>query len=319
VAVGIIRQGKHDEPSSVVTADGGLHWQTVALKETPVSLFFLNENLGWMVTTKGLWRTVEAGKSWTKLPKVPAEIYRVYFHDENAGWAIGPKKTALETRDGGQTWTALGAAAAADGEDVQYSAYTWITFATPELGLITGWNVPPRRFGPDLPDWVDPESTLRQRDVPHLSFMLATQDSGGSWAPSSMSLFGTIARVRFAPHGKGLTLMQYSETFRYPSEVYALEWPGGASHTVYRDAQFAVTDVWLMPDGTAYLAGSAVRGRLRNVMAEKIQVLTSKDLEMWTPMAVDYRAEGTSAILAAADEDHIWMATDTGMILKLAK
>jgi len=31
---------------AVVTSDGGAHWQTVDLKEIPVSLFFLNENLG---------------------------------------------------------------------------------------------------------------------------------------------------------------------------------------------------------------------------------------------------------------------------------
>ncbi|MEI9971663.1 MAG: YCF48-related protein [Ignavibacteriota bacterium] len=108
VAVGVITTGKHESPMSVVTADGGAHWQSVPLKETPLSLFFLNENLGWMVTGKGLWQTVEAGRSWTKMPKLPAEIYRVHFVDENHGWAIGPKKTALETTDGGKTWKPLG-------------------------------------------------------------------------------------------------------------------------------------------------------------------------------------------------------------------
>jgi photosystem II stability/assembly factor-like uncharacterized protein len=319
VAVGVIKRGNHEEPTSVVTADGGQHWQTVALKEVPVSLFFLNENLGWMVTAKGLWQTVEAGRTWTKLPKLPGEIYRVYFADDTHGWAIGHRKAALETHDGGKTWSSLSAAAADYGEDIEYSAYTWITFATPRLGLITGWNIPPRRFGPDLPDWVDPDSTLHQRDTPHLSYTLATKDGGAKWTPSSSSLFGTIARVRFAPGGKGLGLMQYSETFRYPSEVYSIEWPGGGTRTVYRDPKFAVTDIWLATDGTAYLAGTAVRGQLRSVIPQKVQVLTSKDFENWTPIPVDYRAEATSAILAAAGDENIWMATDTGMILKLVR
>jgi photosystem II stability/assembly factor-like uncharacterized protein len=319
VAVGAIRDGKKEEPTSVVTSDGGLHWETVLLKEMPVSLFFLNENLGWLVTTKGLWQTVEAGRSWTKLPKIPADIYRVLFVDEKTGWAIGPKKTALETHDGGQTWSPLAAAAADYGEDINYSAYTWITFATPRVGLITGWNIPPKAFGPPLPDWVDPDTALRQRDTPHLSYALSTSDAGAKWTPSSSSLFGVIARVRFAPEGKGLGLMQYGETFRYPSEVYAIEWPGGATHTVYRDAKFAVTDIWLASDGTAYLAGTAVRGRLRSLIPEKVQVLTSKDFANWTPIPVDYRAEATAAILAAAGDDNLWMATDTVMILKLAR
>jgi hypothetical protein len=318
VAVGVIKRGNHEEPTSVVTSDGGEHWQTVVLKEIPVSLFFLNENLGWMVTTKGIWQTLEAGKTWTKLPKLPSEVYRVYFLDESKGWAIGPRKTAIETDDGGKSWTSLGAAAADYGEDIQYSAYTWITFATPRLGLITGWNIPPRQFGSDRPNWVDPGDTLRQRDTPHLSYTLATGDGGNKWTPSSSSLFGSIARVRFGPEGKGLGLMQYSETFRYPSEVYSIDWPGGGTHTVYRDPKFAVTDIWLTSDGTAYLAGTAVRGQLRSVIPQKVQVLTSKDLENWTPIPVDYRAEATAAILAASG-GQIWMATDAGMILKLVQ
>ena len=319
VAVGVIREGKHEEPTSIVTADGGLHWRTVPLKETPVSLFFLNENLGWLVTTKGLWQTLEAGRAWTKLPKVPAEIYRVCFVDETHGWAIGPKKTVLATQDGGQTWTHVRVAAEEGGEDVNYSAYTWIAFATPRIGLITGWNIPPQRFGPALPEWVDPDTALRQRDRPHLSLTLTTHDGGVRWTPASSSLFGTVARVRFAPGGKGLGLMQYAETFRYPSEVYSIEWLADGTHTVYRDAKVAITDIWLASDGTAYLAGTAVRGRLHSIIPQKVQVLTSRDLRAWTPIPVDYHAEATSVILAASDDDHLWMATDTGMILKLVR
>jgi hypothetical protein len=320
VAVGVIQQeGKHEDPTSVVTSDGGAHWQTVPLKETPVSLFFLNENSGWLVTTKGLWQTLEAGRTWTKLPKVPGQIYRVYFLDETHGWAVGPKKTALETHDGGKTWKPLGVTAARDGEDIKYSAYTCIAFATPRIGLITGWNIPPRRYAPELPDWMDPEETLRQRSSPHLSYTVATRDGGNSWTPASGSLFGTIARIRFGPDGKGLGLMQYDAAFRYPSEAYSIVWPGGTTHTVYRDAKFAITDIWLASGGAAYLAGTQVRGRMRSLIPAKVQVLTSKDLKDWTPIPVDYRAEATGAILAGSDDDHLWMATNTGMILKLVR
>lgn len=319
IAVGVIRKANREDPTSVVTSDGGLHWQIVPLKEPPVSLFFLNDSVGWLVTTKGLWQTVEAGRSWTKLPKVPGQIYRVHFLDENHGWAIGPRKNAVETHDGGKTWKPLAAAAADYGENIAYSAYTWITFATPQVGLITGWNIPPRRYGPMLPDWVDPDSALQRRDVPHLSYTLTTSDGGGRWVPKSGSLFGTISRIRFASGGKGLGLMQYGATFRYPSEVYSLEWPAGTNRTVYRDAKFAVTDIWMATDGTAYLAGTEVRGRLRAMIPEKVRVLTSKDLKDWTPIPVDYHAEATATILAASDDDHIWMATDSGMILKLMR
>jgi hypothetical protein len=36
-------------------------------------------------------------------------------------------------------------------------------------------------------------------------------------------------------------------------------------------------------------------------------------------MTVDYRAVAHSVLLAGPDEDHVWAATDTGMILKLVK
>lgn len=319
VAVGVIEEGGRRTPTSVVTADGGAHWQTVALKEPPLSLFFLNENIGWMVTTKGLWQTVEAGKSWTKLPKVPGQIYRVHFADEKRGWAIGPKRVALETLDGGATWKPLEVGPKPPSEDINYSAYTCIVFASPRFGLITGWNIPPRRYAPRLPDWVDPAATLRMGDQPHLSYTLSTVDGGNTWRPSMGSLFGTVARIRFGAPGSGLGLIEYGQSSRYPSEAYFIAWPGGGTRTIYRDVRFAISDIWLAADGTAYLAGVKVRGQMRGLIPGQVQVLTSQDLKTWTPMPVDYRAEATNTMLAAAGDDHLWMATNTGMILKLLR
>jgi photosystem II stability/assembly factor-like uncharacterized protein len=49
----------------------------------------------------------------------------------------------------------------------------------------------------------------------------------------------------------------------------------------------------------------------------KLKILQSLDLSSWTEMPIDYRAEGRRAVFAAAGPDHIWVATDQGMILKL--
>lgn len=318
LAVGVIVDAKREDPSSVVTSDGGAHWQTIPLKEPPLSLFFLNESLGWMVTTKGLWQTTEAGRNWVKLPKLPPEVTRVYFLDDNRGWGIGNKKTVVETKDGGRTWTKLAAAAEPPGNPL-YSAYNWIAFATPLDGIIMGFNLPPRMWGPDHPGWLDPEATLDQRDTPHLNYSLVTHDGGKTWKANSQSLFGESTRIRFAPTGLGLGLVEYSQMFRYPSEAYKLEWKTNKSDTVYKDTKFTVSDIWLTPDGTSYLSGTLSQGKLRDVIPGKVQVLTSKDFGAhgWSEMQVDYRAVATRTWLSGVDDKNIWMATNSGMILKL--
>ncbi len=317
VAVGFITDGKHDEPVSLVTSDSGEHWQRLPLPEMPVSLFFLNENLGWLVTTKGLWQTTEAGKHWVKLPKPPAEILRVSFLDENNGWAVGSRKSILETHDGARHWKPVAAAAEPPG-DPRYSAYTWIAFANPETGLITGWNIPERRWDDEVPDWMDPQSAMLRSDLPHLNYTVRTRDGGKTWTSGSASLFGEMERVRFLPDGRGLGLTVYSQGFHYPSEVYRINWRTGRNVSIYKAPEFAVSDVWLSPKGTAYLAGTSVQGKLRDVVPGKVRVLASTDYVEWKEIAVDYRAEAHRAILAAVDEDNMWIATDMGMILKLA-
>lgn len=318
VAVGFLSQGKSNNPVSLVTADGGQHWQRVALKKMPVSVFFLNDGLGWLVTDKGhLWQTTEAGRSWTELPKPPGEILRVYFTDEKNGWAVGTKKSILETHDGGQHWTAVAAAAEPPG-DPQHSGYTVIAFADAQNGFIAGLNLPPQRWEQDLPDWVDPVAAINHHTLPHLIYALSTRDGGKTWSTSSASVFGETARVRFLPDGQGLGLMLYPQDFQYPSEVYKVDWRSGRSSTIYKDPKFAVSDIWLADDGTAYLAGVISQARLRDVVPGKVQVLTSKDYLNWTEMPVDYRAEGHHVVLASAAGE-IWMATDQGMILKLAR
>jgi photosystem II stability/assembly factor-like uncharacterized protein len=316
VAVGSIVEGRGQKPVAVVTSDGGAHWQTVNLEDPPVSLYFLNEGLGWLVTTKGLYQTTEAGRNWRKLPKLPGQIFRVHFIDEKNGWAAGAKKKVFETHDGGQTWTAVAAAAQPPGNP-DYSAYTWIAFSSPTSGVVTGWNMPPRH-DQRMPDWMDPEAALNRRDYPHLSYSMETRDGGKTWKTSEASLFGQVTRLRFGAPGLALGLLEYGAGFRYPSEVYKFDTRGGKNQTqtLYRDRRFAVSDVWLTKDSVAFLAGTQVVGQVRNIAPGKVQVLRSSDFSVWTEMPVDYKAVANKAMLAVVDEQNMWLATDNGMILK---
>jgi hypothetical protein len=74
----------------------------------------------------------------------------------------------------------------------------------------------------------------------------------------------------------------------------------------------------MFQDGSAILAAVEPPGRLRSApIPGKVKLLTSTDLKTWTEMAVDYRAVARRLVLAGPDREHLWAATDTGMILRL--
>ena len=315
MALGSIVDGKNRKPVSVVTRDGGAHWQLVPIEENPVSLFFLNDSMGWMLTEKGIWHTEEFGKDWRKLPRPPAQPIRVYFTDENNGWAACVKKVVLATHDGGHKWEPVPAAAEPSGAP-ERSAYTWISFANPKYGIITGLNQPIQRWLPMFPTWLDPEDALSRRETAHLAYALITNDGGKTWKNQSASLLGRITRVRLNPDGVGMGLIEYADSFKFPSEAYKIDWKNGKNTTVFRDKRYGISDIWLTPGGATYLAGVEYPGEVRSVSPGKVKVFKSTDFSEWTEQPVDYRANSQRVLLAGSGED-LWLATDNGMILKL--
>jgi photosystem II stability/assembly factor-like uncharacterized protein len=315
IAVGVIREGGKEKGVSLTTTDSGAHWTQALLEDDPISLFFLNDSLGWLVTDKGIWRTSEGGRDWRKIGKPPAPALRVFFWDENHGIAACAKKTVAETLDGGKKWTPIAAAAAPAGAP-ERSAYNWISFATPKYGLVTGFNQPLSRWTSMFPTWMDPAEALSRRETAHLGYTLSTVDGGKTWVPGSQSILGHVTRVRLRTDGTGLGLVEHADSFRYPSEVYKLDWKTGKSETVFRDKRYALTDIWFGNDGATYLAGIELQGTVRSVMPGRVRVFRSTDLVGWNEMKVDYRANAQRVVFAGSGSD-LWLATDNGMILKL--
>jgi hypothetical protein len=312
---------RKSRPASLVTADSGRTWSPVPIKEHCLSLFFLDERNGWMVTTGGLWKTAEAGRSWTKISRLKY-AFRVHFVDENRGWAIGARKLFVETSDGGRNWTKVaGMDQVKTKED--FTAFQCIAFADKRNGLVAGASVPPRRGLEGFqrfPDWMDPESAERNRQWPSMTIFLETRDGGKSWTPSQTSMFGRVTRIRLTPGGRGVGLVEFRDSFEWPSEVFQIDWKSGRSSRIFRSKEHAVTDLLLFPEGRAYLAAIESPGRLRrSPVPGKLVILQSDNLEDWTPMDVDYRAVAQRATFAAADAEHIWLATDAGMILALER
>lgn len=305
------------KPTALTSDDGGVHWTFAPLKEVPLSLFFLDEKRGWMVADKAIWQSEDGGRTWRKLGNLDDAV-RIYFLDAQHGFAIGEQKTVRETADGGKEWTDVSAAAQPE-SNPERTVYNWIDFAGSRTGIITGWNQPAGRGASGLPEWMSPSSTRFRREAPRVSIFLQTRDGGKTWDATTGSLFGHVTCVRLSPAGFGLGLIEFANAFEWPSEVFRIDATSGNSERVYREKNRLVTDVALPPTGPAYLAGIEKLDRLSDSpVPGKVKILRSEDLANWQEMEVDYRATAHRAMLSAVDDRDIWVATDTGMILKLA-
>ena len=330
IAVGSILDdtGKKPRYTALITSDGGAHWTPEPVKEHPRSIFFLDDATGWMVTDESIWFSNESGLDWQKVSeqKKPEKkigpvphgglITQVWFLDRQHGFAVGYQKTAFETHDGGKSWTPI-AAAAEPSANASHAEYTQISFEGQKYGVIVGGSVLPRPDDPKVPAWMEPERATRRRPAPAETIMIETHDGGKTWKPSTAALFGSVISL----HLRGLTglaVFSFSEAFEWPSEVYKLDLSTGKSERVFREKDRRVTDCELYPGPRAYLAAVEPPGQLNtSPIPGKVKILASSNLTDWTEMNVDYKANARSLLLAGPDADHLWAATDTGMILHL--
>jgi photosynthesis system II assembly factor YCF48-like protein len=297
----------------VLTSDGGKQWSQVEVKEHPLSLFFLNDSLGWMVTDHGIWSTVESGRTWTRLEGAKGAV-RVHFLDALHGYAIGYPKVVWETADGGKKWTKL-AAADRPPTEAKETVYDCIAFSG-EHGVIAGNLLQPDTG--HAPIWLDPELGRYQREHQTKVAILETFDGGKKWEASTLPIVGTLARLKFAMDGGAVIVVQYTNYFSLPSSVYKTRLTREGAQTIFEERDRAVTDVGLLPNGTAMLASVEPPGSSNQVpIPGKVKMFESSNLKIWREMDIDYRAVAQRAILAAVDKQHAWVATDTGMILNL--
>jgi hypothetical protein len=316
VASGTIVQNSRLKNVVVLTSDGGDTWSVVPVNEPGYSLFFLNESVGWMVAPKAIWKTVESGRSWKKIPKTPKLARRVHFLDEMHGYALCGLKSVYTTADGGTSWTLLPASQEPSAKR-DFAAYEAVDFEG-SRGLITGWSDLPRQDRRRLPDWMEPDKAKLRREWPTLNIVLETLDGGKNWKTSTVPIFGRISRVDVGAN-RSLALLEFRNAFEVPSEVISIDAQSGKSTSVFRKPDRKVTDLLLLPHGPAYLAAiEAVPAMPNSPVPGRLKMIRSHDFTHWEEMEVDYRASGTRAVLAAPDASNVWVATNTGAILKLS-
>jgi hypothetical protein len=237
-------------------------------------------------------------------------VLRVAFLDPQHGFAVGLRKSVYETKDGGKTWMAV-AEAAVPTSNPAYSAYTQIGLTTGGRGLIVGGYTPPRRESLA----VSSEQELTRRQVPTLMLELETLDGGAHWKSETAPLMGTLAHLSVnGLHGLGV--FAYADSFDWPSEVYHFDLRTGKSGSVFKQKDRRVTDALVDAEGRGFLAAVEPAGRLASSpVPGKVRILRSANLADWEEMRVNYKAVARNVMLAGPDREHVWAATDTGMIL----
>ena len=311
VAAGLITEKNGRERGAVVmTTDGGLHWSLNNVKDQPVALFFLDESKGWMVTDRGIWSTQDGGRAWVKLADLKG-LLGVHFLDASHGYTVGISKAVYESADGGRAWAKLPAAAEAPG-DPRATAFDSIAFRGAH-GIIAGSLDP----SASVPIRKNPATGLPEPASGDDTLILETVDGGKSWASRSSRFNGKLARITMLRDSAVVVVDYPGQRGPFPSAVFEAPF-GSKVERIFAERGRAVLDFSALPNGAAIIAAVEPPGNSNEVpIPAKLKMLASDDWKVWRDMDVDYRAVAQQAVLAAADTRHIWLATDTGMILSL--
>lgn len=311
------RRGGDLKGMMVATNDGGKSWQETPLKFEPVSLCALDSML-WAVSLKEeLWFSAEGGRDWTKLAKLK-HVLRVQFLDAQIGFAVGARKTALRTEDGGRKWKPIPEAAKSSGS-IDTAAFTWVSTSRGRFVSLFGNTQTfrrPRRFS-EQPDWVDPSAARLEAERPSLTLALDSNDKGLTFKPSQVAAFGQVHRVRVAADGQGLIVMKFDRFFNYGGELYQFRAnTNSAIDRVLRPQDKTLHDaIWVPGDG-AYVAMTRRFNNAQLPVPTPVEIWHSRDLVQFQPLPVDYRAEARTVYLSEV-EGRVFAATSEGMILQL--
>ncbi|RKU25459.1 hypothetical protein C6499_14840 [Candidatus Poribacteria bacterium] len=122
------------------TTNGGAVWerQTSETQQVLLGLFFVDEKTGWCVGNGGeIIHTDDGGQTWKRQKSGTTwNLFDIHFTSKHRGWAVGMNGTILSTVDGGSNWRL-----ASISERHPFFYLDAVTFVSPEIGWIVGWDL----------------------------------------------------------------------------------------------------------------------------------------------------------------------------------
>ncbi len=88
------------------TIDGGVNWLYVPTGNTQTkhSVFFLNENHGWIGAANGsVLRTTDGGSTWN-VSNAAFDVVGIHFYNEQIGFCVNNQGSLFKSEDGGASW-----------------------------------------------------------------------------------------------------------------------------------------------------------------------------------------------------------------------
>lgn len=90
------------------TDDGGTTWEKQYENEDRQfkSVFFIDENEGWVAGWGQIYHTINGGEYWEMQdrPIIFGDLQDIFFINQDTGWVVGSYKIILKTTDGGENW-----------------------------------------------------------------------------------------------------------------------------------------------------------------------------------------------------------------------
>jgi photosystem II stability/assembly factor-like uncharacterized protein len=104
------------------------------------------------------------------------------------------------------------------------------------------------------PIWLDPDLARYRREHQTKIAIVETFDGGKKWEAATLPIVGALSQLRFANDGSAIILVEYMNYFSLPSSVYRTRLKQQGAQTIFEERDRAVTDVALLPNGSAFLA-----------------------------------------------------------------